>query len=351
VDDGAGLQAGERRRPSMILRSLDGAAFRATVELVLFDAEFDEPCACDAGRPDHGHLGRGEVLQVGPPCGERRRFGGGRGSAFYKGEPIDVAVPERFKLRLYRDVLGLGLLAVLTAVLSTGRAPDATELLLLAARIVAFFAITVAVGHVVFRRLGERIVRTNLEEVEFSALLIVALAFAVLAEVLGLHFILGAFMAGLMFVRRGVGDAVFQDVEGRVATITQGFLAPVFFESIGMSFEGRALGEVPGFVIVLVLTAFLVKAVAGLPALAQGLSAREAGAIGVGMSARGAVELVVADVALRAGLFAEPADDPIVGNLFSAVVVMAIVTTLAPSALLPWLLAGRRAEEDPSESS
>ena len=44
------------------------------------------------------------------------------------------------------------------------------------------------------------------------------------------------------------------------------------------------------------------------------------------MSGRGAVELIIASIALEAGLFDQP--DPIVANLFSALVIMAVVTTL-----------------------
>lgn len=50
--------------------------------------------------------------------------------------------------------------------------------------------------------------------------------------------------------------------------------------------------------------------------------------VGNAMNARGAVELVIADIALRAGLFKLPGDSIIIQNLFSAVVIMAVVTTL-----------------------
>ena len=53
------------------------------------------------------------------------------------------------------------------------------------------------------------------------------------------------------------------------------------------------------------------------------------------MSARGAVELVIADIALQAGLFSPPGvASPVLDNLFSAVVIMAIVTTVATPILL-----------------
>ena len=60
--------------------------------------------------------------------------------------------------------------------------------------------------------------------------------------------------------------------------------------------------------------------------------------VGVGMSGRGAVELVIAGVALEAGLFLQP-DPPgvIVQSLFSAIVIMAIVTTVATPIVLRML--------------
>ena len=64
-----------------------------------------------------------------------------------------------------------------------------------------------------------------------------------------------------------------------------------------------------------------------------GFSAREAGAIG--MSPRGAVELVIAGIALKAGLFQQASpESAIVSNLFSAIVIMAIVTTIISPILL-----------------
>ncbi len=122
--------------------------------------------------------------------------------------------------------------------------------------------------------------------------------------------------------------------------MTHGFLAPVFFASIGIHLEASAVLETPVFVALLVLVASLGKLLgAGGPAFRTGLSRREALAVGVGMNARGAVELIVADVAFRAGLFQAPDPiPPIVSSLYSAVVVTAVLTTLAPPIGLRWIL-------------
>ncbi len=55
------------------------------------------------------------------------------------------------------------------------------------------------------------------------------------------------------------------------------------------------------------------------------------------MKARGAVELIIADIALRSGVFAAPAGDPIVSNLFSAVVLMTLVTTIGAPILMGYI--------------
>jgi Kef-type K+ transport system membrane component KefB len=96
---------------------------------------------------------------------------------------------------------------------------------------------------------------------------------------------------------------------------------------------------VPVFVVMLILIAFLSKLIgAGLPAYWIGLSKRESMTVGIGMSGRGAVELIVAGIALEAGLFLQPQPTPpIVASLFSAIVMMALVTTIATPIILHWL--------------
>jgi len=174
-----------------------------------------------------------------------------------------------------------------------------------------------------------------------SALLIVGLGFAMLAEALGMHFILGAFLAGLFFGRRTISPDDYRQIRASLTGITMGFFAPLFFASIGLDLDVSAATKNPLFVGLLVLSAFVGKLVgAGVPARAMGFSTRDAAAIGAAMSARGAVELIIAGIALEAGLFQHPDPaPPIVSQLFSAVVIMALVTTLATPLVLRPLLA------------
>jgi hypothetical protein len=55
------------------------------------------------------------------------------------------------------------------------------------------------------------------------------------------------------------------------------------------------------------------------------------------MSSRGAEELIIADIALRAGLFSQSDGVSIITNMFSAVIIMALVTTVLTPILLKFL--------------
>ncbi len=239
---------------------------------------------------------------------------------------------------LFDDVLSLVLLAVLTALIRTGGFPGTTELLLLLGKVGLFFAIALVAWRLFDPLIGRLFRKVRAPEVEFSGLLVLAFGLAVLAETLSMHFIIGAFIAGLLFGRKTIDEKTYGDVKLKLSGLTTGFLAPLFFVSIGLSLDPRAIWQVPVFVGLLVGLAFVGKVVgSAIPAGLVGLGRRAALALGFAMAARGAVELIVAEVALRGGLFESPEDSEIVGNLFSAVVIMAIVTTLATPIFLRWL--------------
>lgn len=240
---------------------------------------------------------------------------------------------------IFDDVLSLILLAVLTALIETGSVPGLSALALLAGKTALFFIVTTAIGIWLLPRLS-KLSRISLsEEFEFSVLLMVTFAFAVLAEFLGMHFILGAFAAGLFFTRRTINKKVFEGVKSRVSGITTGFLAPIFFASIGLNLDLSAFGAIPLFILLLTVSAVVCKlAGAGIPARWIGLSNRDALTVGIGMSARGAVELIIAEIALTAGLFSQQdGSSPIIENMFSAVVIMAVVTTVLTPVLLKYI--------------
>lgn len=248
---------------------------------------------------------------------------------------------------LWDDLLSLFILALLLTAITEGGTVsfDPGLWLPLLGKVLLFFAITLPVGLFVFPLIGRYLKYARIPEVDFSMLLIAALGYAVLAEMLGMHFIMGAFMAGIFFHPGVVDRDVYDRVEDQMSGITSGFLAPVFFVSIGFHLDLGALASMPGFVVLLVIVALVSKLVgAGIPARLTGLDTGESIRVGVAMSGRGAVELVLAGVALRAGLFDHPDPPPlIIAGLFSAIVLMAIVTSIIAPLWLSFLI--RRQEK------
>jgi len=243
---------------------------------------------------------------------------------------------------LWDDLLSLFLLVLLIAMISNSSTVShgSEGLFELIGKVSVFFAVTIPVGLYLFPILGRYFKYLHIPEVDFSMLLIAALAYAVFAEMMVLHFILGAFMAGMFFHPKVVDLEVYERVEKQMSGITHGFLAPIFFVSVGPHLDFSAISQVPGFVVALIFIALASKLIgSGMPAYWLGYSKREAAIIGVGMSGRGAVELIVAGVALEAGLFLQPSPVPIiVESLFSAVVIMALVTTVLTPILLRYLM-------------
>jgi Kef-type K+ transport system membrane component KefB len=239
---------------------------------------------------------------------------------------------------LWDDLISLFLLAFLIGALN-GTAEGGFGVnasLILFGKVALYFAIVIPVGLYVFPLVGRYLKYLRFPEVDFSMLLIAALAYATFAEYMQLHFIVGAFLAGMFFHPQVVDSPIYIRVENQMSGITRGFLAPIFFVSIGLQLDFSALTTIPGFLVVLILVALLSKLIgAGLPARFIGLSMRESLMVGVGMSGRGAVELIVAGVALEAGLFLQPSPPPpVVQGLYSAIVIMALVTTIATPIIL-----------------
>ena len=123
-----------------------------------------------------------------------------------------------------------------------------------------------------------------------------------------------------------------------VVGITGGVLGPLFFASIGLAMDFEALAVAPLLVLSFFLVAFVGKFLgAGVPALLAGFPANEAAAVGTGMGARGAVELVVISIALDAGLFASGG-----GSIISALIATTLIATLTTSVLLRTVVRRRR---------
>ncbi len=166
-----------------------------------------------------------------------------------------------------------------------------------------------------------------------GGILAISLGFAFLGaaftERIGIHAIFGAFIVGIAF-----GDSVHLNEKTRdiINQFITNIFAPLFFVSIGfkINFVENFNLAITLWVLLLAITSKLIGA--GLGALWGGLSWRESLAVGFGMNARGAMEIVLGLLALDAGVISE--------QLFVAIVVMAVLTSVMAGPMLQYLLTG-----------
>ena len=230
---------------------------------------------------------------------------------------------------IFDDVLGLLLLAFLTAVLTTGAMLGWLDTVYIVARIAAFFVFSILIGVYVFPRLRKLLSKLHETEHEFSELIVAALTYGLIAEWLGLHLILGAFIAGLFFLGKSERTEMCEAVKCKMSGITSGFLAPILFASVGLNVDLEVIWTAPLFLFLLLVLAVLSKIVGcGVTARLGGLNARDALNVGVAMSARGAVALVVARIGLEMGVLPDGGTETAADQLYSALVMVAIVTAI-----------------------
>ncbi|MGW2086502.1 cation:proton antiporter [Streptomyces sp. NPDC001880] len=160
----------------------------------------------------------------------------------------------------------------------------------------------------------------------YTQVLIGALLCGAATEAMGMHYIFGAFLFGLIMPSEGA-ERLRADLMQRTRTVTS-VLLPVYFVVAGLKVDLRQFGWAE----ITELAAVLLVAVVGkfggtyLGARSSGLPARPAAALSALMNTRGLTELVILGVGLQAGLLD--------GGLYSLLVVMALVTTAMTGPLL-----------------
>jgi Kef-type K+ transport system membrane component KefB len=167
-----------------------------------------------------------------------------------------------------------------------------------------------------------------------AVVVVVALISAWVTERLGIHALLGAFIAGLAMPK---SETLVAAIAGRLEELLTVVLLPLFFAVTGIrtSFSATADGATWLLCALVILVATVGKAggtIAG--ARSSGLSWRDSTALGALMNTRGLMELVILNVGLEIGIISR--------TLFSMMVLMALVTTALTSPALSWIRGGER---------
>jgi Kef-type K+ transport system membrane component KefB/Trk K+ transport system NAD-binding subunit len=237
------------------------------------------------------------------------------------------------------DLLTLVFFGLVIGVLSGGTFEPLNVAITLG-KVVGFFGMSVLIGRFVYPRLTLPFRAEGGKG--FTFVLLTAFAMGLFAEAIGLHMILGAYLAGLFFEKKVAHPNLVRVVMDRAYGIAYSFLGPIFFISLGFSITFDISASGMTFLVLLTTVVIVGQIVsAGGMALQMGLPVREALTVGVGMCGRAELAFILASLALAQGAIGQP--------VFSVLIFTAFLLNLfTPLALkgCAVLLEGRAARHE-----
>ncbi|HSG99767.1 MAG TPA: cation:proton antiporter [candidate division Zixibacteria bacterium] len=237
------------------------------------------------------------------------------------------------------DILGLVILAVIMGIIQAqdrGGEVSGLDILKVCVKSIGFVFGALALGVWLSPKIFFVAKNMRVSGVLLTVALLFCFALAWAAAQMGLAAIVGAFAAGLILedihyqVYPNFKDYTIDDLVAPIAT----FLVPIFFVRMGMLVSVEHLGNVSvlAFAGALTVAAFIGKQVCGLVVKDKTVNRL---AVGLGMVPRGEVGLIFAGIGASMTLAGEPVISPAV---YSAVVIMVMVTTLVTPPALQWSL-------------
>jgi Kef-type K+ transport system membrane component KefB len=229
------------------------------------------------------------------------------------------------------DVLAIAVLSAFIAIL-TGGSGGVIGLIWIIVRMILFLAGAFWLAMWLLPRATIWARRLPISQPMMSFVVVSILVLAWASEALGgVATITGAFIAGVALSNSHLKD----EIEREIRTLAYAFFVPLFLVGIGLTANARLLSASSlGFALVISLIAIVSKLIgAGAGAKLGGTTWPEALRVGVGMASRGEVGLIVAGVGVSTGV--------IEADLFTVVVIMVLVTTLATPPLLRLAFQGK----------
>ena len=230
------------------------------------------------------------------------------------------------------DVMGIIVLSVVVgAAGASSGGIDPTQVGWLVVRMTVFFAVAIAAGRW-FTPLLQWTSGLGVSQALLAAVLVIAFVYSWAAEYIGaVAAITGSYLAGVLVAQTPFKKAV----DDAIHPLTYSMFVPIFFISIGLEANASDLGERALFSVVLIAVAVATKALGcGLFARLAGFTTLESVRVGVGMISRGEVGLIIAGYGLTHQIIGR--------DVFSAAVVMVLVTTMVTPPLLRLTFPPRR---------
>lgn len=237
------------------------------------------------------------------------------------------------------DVLGLVVLAVVQAIIVQG-SPSPLAVLWLVGKAVGFLVGAVVLGEWLSPRLFGIAAKLRVHGMLVTTSLVFCFGLSWLAAAAGLAPIVGAFAAGLILDERHYASLRVDDersLEDWVLPLTTLFV-PIFFVMMGFQVDLRSFLNPAALWLAAGITAAAIigKQACSLGVLGRGL---DRVSIGIGMIPRGEVGLIFAAIGQTLMTEGRPVID---AGVYTAIVVMVMVTTLVTPPLLGWSLRRHR---------
>ena len=215
------------------------------------------------------------------------------------------------------DIIALILFSLALNLAETGSFEYITLMTLLL-KVCAFFVVVIWGGSLI-SPYANRVI--HIKNKGFTLTLIIALLMGLVAEAIGLHMIIGAFLAGLFIREEVLDEKVFAKIEDRIYGMSYSFFGPIFFASLAFHLDFSAFHSAPLFMIAVVGVAILGKILGSwMVTVCLKMKTIESLAIGLALNNRGAVELIVASIGLQMGIIDQ--------DIFSILIIMAFTTTV-----------------------
>lgn len=173
---------------------------------------------------------------------------------------------------LVNDLVAFAMLGLVVQFHALGVAPDPPTFVVVLVKNVVFLGLVFSIAFMLKQtaRLGRGsisymqtfVTKLRGQEASFAVCVATALGLAGAAELLGIHFAVGAFYGGILITPQLLGRESFNRVRNATSAITFGLFAPIFFAFVGLkvalSFEAWPL------ILVVIATAFVGKLLGGL---------------------------------------------------------------------------------------
>ncbi len=242
---------------------------------------------------------------------------------------------------MVNDLVGWILLGVLSGIVATGGLDWGANVVTILA-IAVFFGLALTVG----QRLTNTLLRIARQVSDgltgpLTTTIVIVLVASVITQALGVEAVLGAFIAGIVLGRSPYQHA---SVRRTIHLMAAAVFAPIFFASAGMYVDLGALASTTGVfwgLVVIAVATFTKLAGSYLGARVVGMPSSQGYAIGIGLNARGAMEIVLATIAFNLMVFSQDA--------YTIIVIMAIATSLMAPPMLRRALRNVRPEGEEAD--